>query len=146
MRRKPHALKNSTISCYRIEYYYNYFFPTDLYFSQHHKVTSPEEVLPISYGASQRSILMESVGNSPDLANENSRWVKCIFKKKELVKSYIIVPFWQTYFKLLKFLGLTNTVEWTLVKKKETVTLHLKQIGKKNHKKTMKKFINMSAR
>ena len=49
------------------------FFPTDLYFSQHHKVTSPEEVLPISYGASQRSMLMESVGNSPDLANENSR-------------------------------------------------------------------------
>lgn len=45
----------------------------DLYFSQHHKVTSPEEVLPISYGASQRSMLMESVGNSPDLANENSR-------------------------------------------------------------------------
>ena len=46
----------------------------DLYFSQHHKITSPEDAVPSgSFAASQRSILMESVGNSPNFASENSR-------------------------------------------------------------------------
>ena len=40
----------------------------DLYFSRHHKVTSPEDSVPISVSSlHQRSILMESVGNSPNL-------------------------------------------------------------------------------
>ena len=41
----------------------------DLYFSRHHKVTSPEDSVPISVSSlHQRSILMESVGNSPNLS------------------------------------------------------------------------------
>ena len=40
----------------------------DLYFSRHHKITSPEDSVPISVSSlHQRSILMESVGNSPNL-------------------------------------------------------------------------------
>ena len=59
-----------------------------------------------------------------------------VFAKKNSSNHAYFYPFEKTFFKLLKFLGLTNTVEWTLVKKKETVTLHLKQIGNKIIKET----------
>ena len=45
----------------------------DLYFSQHHTITTPEDVIPRSFAASQRSMLIDSVGNSPNFANDPSR-------------------------------------------------------------------------
>ena len=45
----------------------------DLYFSQHHTITTPEDVIPKSFAASQRSMLIDSVGNSPNFANDPSR-------------------------------------------------------------------------
>lgn len=47
----------------------------DLYFSQHHKVTSPEELPSIARTVSlnNRSVAMESVGNSPNLSCATSK-------------------------------------------------------------------------
>ena len=53
-------------------------FFSDLYFSQHHKITSPEDApVPTVFGASQRSVLMESIGNSPSFTPDHSKDRHC---------------------------------------------------------------------
>ncbi len=62
----------------------------DLYFSQNHKILSPEEALT-STGAAQRafnrSVLMESVGNSPELSQrkDNSQAEISILEASKLI-------------------------------------------------------------